>query len=190
VTGHKIIIVDTDFDQSSLQTNTQTSISTSQGSLTPWASTPLNPPAISLAVRSPYVGAWLRQGGISVALNEQWPTFWRGQALGWAGLLSVDGKVYSFLGLSHVGEKAEQKSFEYTATKSVFVLSAGPVDLTATFLSPVEVSSSLPRFDAKLATDTRRLSLPTSSSNRTPFRTSRSTSRQPTEHLIVCRSTR
>lgn len=29
--------------------------------------------------------------------------------------------------------------FQFTATQSIFVLSAGPVDVTVSFLSPVEV---------------------------------------------------
>lgn len=73
--------------------------------------------------------------------------------------MKVDGKAYSFLGAPAVSgatfTKATQKSFkvgyghlvygmvfyaffQFTATQSVFVLSAGPVDLTVTFLSPVE----------------------------------------------------
>ncbi|KAF5388226.1 hypothetical protein D9615_000517 [Tricholomella constricta] len=64
------------------------------------------------------------------------------QILGWAGFVKVDGKAYSFLGTPNVPgatfSKATQKSSKFTATKSIFVLSAGPVDVTVTFLSPVE----------------------------------------------------
>lgn len=45
---------------------------------TGWTANPLNPPAAPLAVRSPYLSAWLRQGGSGVPLNGAWPTFWSG----------------------------------------------------------------------------------------------------------------
>ncbi|KAJ7283980.1 DUF1793-domain-containing protein [Mycena rebaudengoi] len=110
-----------------------------------WTATPFNPPSFPLAVRTPYLSAWLPQGS-GVALNDGWPTFWTGSALGWAGFVKVDGKAYSFLGASaNVGTftKATQKSSKFTATQSIFVLSAGPVDLTVTFLSPVEPNDLL-----------------------------------------------
>ncbi|OCH92918.1 DUF1793-domain-containing protein [Obba rivulosa] len=110
---------------------------------TSWTVTPFNPAAIPLAVRSPYLSAWLAQGAGN-ALNDVWPTFWTGAIVGWAGFINVDGQSYSFLGAPDVPsasfQKAVQKSFEFTSTQSIFVLSAGPVDLTATFLSPVEPS--------------------------------------------------
>lgn len=81
------------------------------------------------------------------------------QILGWAGFVKVDGTAYCFLGTPNVPgatfTKATQKSLQvrvtsrvrfilydklqFTATQSIFVLSAGPVDITVTFLSPVEV---------------------------------------------------
>ncbi|ESK94383.1 glutaminase, partial [Moniliophthora roreri MCA 2997] len=108
-----------------------------------WTTTPFNPPSIPLAVRTPYLSAWLPQGS-GAALNDVWPTFWTGSILGWAGFAKVDGRAYSFLGDPNVPgatfTKAAQKSLKFTATQSTFVLSAGPVDLTINFLSPVEPS--------------------------------------------------
>ncbi|RDB22588.1 Glutaminase A [Hypsizygus marmoreus] len=108
-----------------------------------WTAAPFNPPSIPLAVRTPYLSAWLPQGP-GAALNDVWPTFWTGSILGWAGFVKVDGKAYSFLGAPNVPSatftKAVQKSFQFTSTQSIFVLSAGPVDLTVTFLSPVEAT--------------------------------------------------
>ncbi|KAL0573007.1 hypothetical protein V5O48_008953 [Marasmius crinis-equi] len=116
-----------------------------------WTASPFNPPSIPLAVRTPYLSAWLPQGA-GAALNDVWPTFWAGQTLGWAGFVKVDGTAYSWLGTPSVPgatfNKATQKSFTFTATQSTFVLSAGPVDLTVNFLSPVEptdlVKQSIP----------------------------------------------
>ncbi|KAJ7618784.1 hypothetical protein FB45DRAFT_932463 [Roridomyces roridus] len=118
-----------------------------------WTSTPFNPPSIPLAVRSPYLSTWLPQGGGS-ALNGGWPVFWAGQTTAWTGFISVDGTQYSWMGAPAVPDstftQATQKSFKarlFTSTQSIFVLSAGPIDLTVTFLSPVEtdlVKLSLP----------------------------------------------
>ncbi|KAJ7684039.1 hypothetical protein B0H17DRAFT_1073347 [Mycena rosella] len=116
-----------------------------------WTATPFNPSAIPLAVRTPYLSAWLPQGA-GAALNDVWPAFWTGSTLGWAGFVKVDGTAYTFLGAPAVSgatfSKAVQKSSRFTSTQSIFVLSAGPVDLTVTFLSPVEpndlVKQSIP----------------------------------------------
>ncbi|KAI5899416.1 DUF1793-domain-containing protein [Schizophyllum commune H4-8] len=81
-----------------------------------WTALPINPPALPLAVRTPYLSAWLPQGtdgsGSGRALNDEWPSFWRlDETFGWAGFVKVDGAAYSFL---------------------------GSVNLTINFLSPIE----------------------------------------------------
>lgn len=43
-----------------------------------WTATPFLPPSIPLAVRTPYLSAWLPQGS-GAALNDVWPQFWAGQ---------------------------------------------------------------------------------------------------------------
>ncbi|KAI0736382.1 hypothetical protein C8Q72DRAFT_909206 [Fomitopsis betulina] len=111
-----------------------------------WTATPFSPPSYPLAVRSPYLSAWLPQGA-GTALNGAWPQFWTGSILGWAGFVNVDGSSYSFLGSAAVSgadfQQATQKSAEFTSTQSIFVLTAGGIDLTVTFLSPVEPSDLL-----------------------------------------------
>ncbi|KAI0744972.1 DUF1793-domain-containing protein [Earliella scabrosa] len=117
-----------------------------------WEATPFNPASVPLAVRSPYLSAWLPQGD-GQALNDRWPVFWTGSILGWAGLARVDGVAYTWMGVPGIPEglavnKATQKRFQFTSTQSVFLMTAGPVDLAITFLSPVEptdlVNQSLP----------------------------------------------
>ncbi|OSD04167.1 DUF1793-domain-containing protein [Trametes coccinea BRFM310] len=111
---------------------------------TPWTAKPFNPASVPLAVRSPYLSAWLNQGQ-GTALNDAWPSFWTGSTLGWAGFAKVDGMAYNWMGVPAIPgvtfEKATQKSLEVTSTQSIFVMTAGPVDLTITFLSPVEPAS-------------------------------------------------
>lgn len=43
--------------------------------------------------------------------------------------------------------KSMTKSHQFTSTQSVFVMTAGPVDLTIAFLSPVEVLRFIYRYD-------------------------------------------
>ncbi|KAI0832343.1 DUF1793-domain-containing protein [Trametes gibbosa] len=80
-----------------------------------WTATPFNPAAVPLAVRSPYLSAWLPQGA-GTALNGAWPTFWTGSILGWAGFVKVDGVAYNWLGDPSVPgatfSKATQKSLQ------------------------------------------------------------------------------
>ena len=42
-----------------------------------WTVDPFNPPAIPLAVKTPYLNTWLPQGG-GAELNRNWPKFWTG----------------------------------------------------------------------------------------------------------------
>lgn len=102
---------------------------------------PFTPPSYPLAVRSPYLSTWLAQKDGGTALNDDWSRFYTGQITGWAGLIKIDNTTYSFLG-TPAGvtsyTKATQGSAQFTSTQSKFVMTAGPVDLTVTFLSPVE----------------------------------------------------
>ncbi|KAH8892980.1 DUF1793-domain-containing protein [Thozetella sp. PMI_491] len=95
---------------------------------------PLRPPAIPLAVSSPYLNTWLRGDN----LPGNWPTFWTGAVTGWQGFVSVDGTSYNWMGGAPGPALVTQTSFEYTATRSIFKFNvANKVEMTATFLSPV-----------------------------------------------------
>jgi hypothetical protein len=62
----------------------------------------------------------------------------RGQITGWAGLIRVDGTTYTWLGAPSGPATVTQTAFEYTSTRSTFILAAGSaVELNVTFLSPV-----------------------------------------------------
>ncbi|KZS93132.1 DUF1793-domain-containing protein [Sistotremastrum niveocremeum HHB9708] len=111
-----------------------------QTPLVPWEASPFHPPSIPLAVRSPFLNCWISGGNASMPLSNQWPTFWTGPPsnLGWTGYVRVDGTAYRWLGAYAEGQQANQTKSSFTATQSLFVLEAGPVELTATFISPIE----------------------------------------------------
>ncbi|KAA8645729.1 glutaminase GtaA [Aspergillus tanneri] len=61
--------------------------------------TPARPPALPLAVKSPYLSTWLSAGkddGNGGYLAGEWPTFWAGQVTGWADvdISCLDGKAH------------------------------------------------------------------------------------------------
>ncbi|KAL2022016.1 hypothetical protein VTK56DRAFT_6256 [Thermocarpiscus australiensis] len=100
--------------------------------------TPTRPPAVPLAVRSPYLNAWLQGGGSGCILPGSWPRFWTGSILGWQGFVAVDGTAYNWMGGAPGPAAVNQVSLEYTSTKSIFTFDVGGiVTLTVTFLSPV-----------------------------------------------------
>ncbi|KAF2873756.1 hypothetical protein BDV95DRAFT_593074 [Massariosphaeria phaeospora] len=103
--------------------------------------TPARPPSIPLAVKSPYLNTWFpagSEGGNGGYLPGQWPTFYTGQITGWTGLVRVDGKTFTWMGLPKDIEAAYQVAFEYTSTKSIFTIEVDhKVQLKATFLSPL-----------------------------------------------------
>jgi len=115
-----------------------------------WTASPFNPPAVPLAVKSPYLNSWLAQGGNPPAANEAWPDFWNevghiaGTSSGdtelYAGV-NVDGTPYRILGNAEVPNviTAEQVALEITATRTSFLFEAGPMEINATFLSAIDV---------------------------------------------------
>ncbi|KAI0386749.1 glutaminase A [Hypomontagnella monticulosa] len=105
---------------------------------------PARPPAIPLAVKSPYLNSWLNvgsDGGNGGYLAGEWPKFWSQQITGWAGFIRVDGKAYNWLGAPPGADLVDQTDFSYTSTRSTFVMNVGgKVEMNVTFLSPVTPS--------------------------------------------------
>lgn len=104
---------------------------------------PARPPAVPLAVRSPYTSAWssTSMGG---TLNTNDVIFWPGTPLGWEGIVTVDGISYEYLGtgsnsLPRIANlrPAKPLTVSYDSQYSNFTFAAGPVEVTASFLSPV-----------------------------------------------------
>ncbi|KAK7529441.1 uncharacterized protein J3D65DRAFT_648597 [Phyllosticta citribraziliensis] len=104
---------------------------------------PARPPSVPLAVRSPYTSAWstTAQNG---TLNGGSVKFWTGEDIGWEGIVLVDGTAYEFMGdgitdlpLMDNIKYATPLTVTYDSQYSNFTFSAGPVELTASFFSPV-----------------------------------------------------
>ncbi|CAG8960693.1 hypothetical protein HYFRA_00013461 [Hymenoscyphus fraxineus] len=110
---------------------------------------PSRAPAIPLAVKSPYMNTWLEVGsGGNGELAGNWPApqpgdvaGTTGSVTGWAGLIKVDGTVYTWMGAPAVDgnfpQNVVQNSVEYTSQSSIFTSTAGKVNLKVTFTSPV-----------------------------------------------------
>lgn len=93
----------------------------------------------SLAVRSPYTSAWSTTIN-GITLNSRNVTFWDGTQLGWVGIARVDGQSYEYLVDSpSIASllKAAPLCMSYDSHYSNLTFGAGPVLLTARFLSPV-----------------------------------------------------
>lgn len=85
-----------------------------------------------------YLSAWSPSNNLA----GTWPMFWNGHTTALTGIVRVDGIAYVFCGAPSGGYPlATQTSFTLTATRSTYVLTAGPVSLTVTFLSPVDPDS-------------------------------------------------
>ncbi|OJJ50227.1 hypothetical protein ASPZODRAFT_149605 [Penicilliopsis zonata CBS 506.65] len=104
---------------------------------------PLRPPAVPLAVRSPYTSAWVTTKD-GATLNSASAIFWSGVDLGWEGIVTVDGVSYEYLGVGSDAlpalpslKKATPLTTRYDSQYSNFTFAAGPIEVTASFFSPV-----------------------------------------------------
>ena len=104
---------------------------------------PVRPPALPLAVRSPYTNCWSSTAN-NGTLNTNGAMFWPGPAAGWEGIITVDGITYEYLGtglqtlpsLPNI-KTASPLAVSFDSQYSNFTFRAGPVDLVASFFSPV-----------------------------------------------------
>jgi hypothetical protein len=104
---------------------------------------PVRPPAVPLAVRSPYTSIWTSTAN-NGTLNTNGAMFWPGTPAGWEGIIVVDEVAYEYMGtglqslppLDNV-KTASQLAVSFDSQYSNFTIRAGPVDLVASFFSPV-----------------------------------------------------
>ncbi|MCJ1311229.1 hypothetical protein MMC25_004900 [Agyrium rufum] len=106
---------------------------------------PILPPSYPLAVRNPYLSAWMP--GLSVAdLPTGVSQFWDGTNLTWALMARVDGDTYSLMGLPTPPADVQPAVFdgaEFTSTHTVFNLTAGNASISLDFFSPVSPANYL-----------------------------------------------
>ncbi|KAA6412514.1 MAG: glutaminase [Lasallia pustulata] len=114
------------------------------------SATPVLPPSYPLAVRNPFLSAWM-PGNQLRNLPTATPQFWAGQNLTLGILALVNGNIYSLFGVTSQvdgSNAAYVVSAEYTATHTIFVLDAGSARFTLDFFSPVSpndyIRQSLP----------------------------------------------
>lgn len=98
-----------------------------------------NLPSYPLAVRNPFLSAWV-PGGHSNDFPHAQVQFWAGQPLCWTILARINSKTYSLSGAPQVLPNclfASQSSINYTSTHTIVELEAGSVGFTLDFFSPV-----------------------------------------------------
>ncbi|GAA5820315.1 hypothetical protein JCM11251_005569 [Rhodosporidiobolus azoricus] len=100
--------------------------------------TDYTPIVVPLAVRGPYLGAYLT-GRQDKNLATMDPHFWTTQPLGWKGLVRIDGETWNWMGNLTDWPACTNASIHHTAAATTFSLHPEPatVELTATFLSPI-----------------------------------------------------
>ncbi|KAF9259183.1 DUF1793-domain-containing protein [Marasmius fiardii PR-910] len=107
------------------------------------------PSAAPIVTRSPYLNAWIDLTSGAKKPNS-WPSFWSGNhTLGWAGFLRVDdGDTYEWTGdamsngalnfTAKSRQAAALNNIIITPTRTILVLTAGPIQFNLTYLSPIE----------------------------------------------------
>lgn len=96
-------------------------------------------PSYALAVKSPYLSAWVPGNQIGNAASAS-PQFWNGINLTWPLLARVNGKTYSLFGNSQgIGNTvaASTISVKYSASHTYIQLQAGLCNFNLDFFSPV-----------------------------------------------------
>lgn len=94
--------------------------------------TPFRPPAVPLAVSSPFFSIWSFDAG---ALATQ-TLFWHGDAATLDSLVRVDNKTYTLMGAAPFPPAAQQGFPAVHCLTSTYAFSAGGVDLTLAFTTP------------------------------------------------------
>ncbi|KAF9784530.1 hypothetical protein BJ322DRAFT_1109249 [Thelephora terrestris] len=113
-----------------------------------WTANPFIPPALPLAVKTPYLQTWVQRAGVNSSLNYGWQSYRDGSKIAWVGFLRVDiDQFFVWMGDPLGKNAAVQKDMTLTPTRTIITMTCGSVDLTATFLNPIEadlVNQSIP----------------------------------------------
>ncbi|KAK7045354.1 hypothetical protein VNI00_007603 [Paramarasmius palmivorus] len=108
------------------------------------SSAQFQPSEVPLLVRTPYFSSW-----VSRNIFDDSPKFWNGDNVTLGGFIKVDGTPYEWMGTAWkdggLADRAgmnfsfvEVDDISVTPTRTVYSVSAGPMRLNFTFLSPVE----------------------------------------------------
>lgn len=94
-------------------------------------------PVTPLVLHDPFMSVW----SWTDALTDSWPRHWTGKRQEMAGLVSIDGQPYRFMGRqAHMAEAVpamEQLAREVTPLRTIYRFGAGGIELTLTFTSPL-----------------------------------------------------
>ncbi|KAJ5540331.1 hypothetical protein N7513_008663 [Penicillium frequentans] len=107
--------------------------------------TPLKPPSYPLAVRSPYLSAWI-PGNEVESLPSYNAQFWAGNDLVWSVIARVDDTTYNLFGVASPNDGTTSGTVTaatYTSTHSTFTVTAGSRSFTLDFFSPVSPKNYL-----------------------------------------------
>ncbi|BGP16274.1 hypothetical protein JCM10213_007718 [Rhodosporidiobolus nylandii] len=96
------------------------------------------PIVVPLAVRGPYLGAYLT-GRAEKDLATMDPHFWTTEPLGWKGLLRVDGEPWNWMGNLTDWPACSTTTSKHAAAETSYTHTNSPatVSITASFLSPI-----------------------------------------------------
>ena len=97
-------------------------------------------PAYPLAVKSPYLSAWVPGNQLLSGAATAHPQFWTGSELTWPIFARVDNTTYSLFGNPNGNfnaTSAKTNSVSYTSSHTYISLTAGRASFTLDFFSPV-----------------------------------------------------
>ncbi|TGO80825.1 hypothetical protein BPOR_1677g00010 [Botrytis porri] len=106
---------------------------------------PIQPPSYPLAVRNPYLSAWI-PSSLATNVSSGNAQFWAGQNLIWSVIARVDNVTWNLFGVASPGagtRDGSTTSAKYTSTHSIFNLTAGIVTFSLDFFSPVSTGNYL-----------------------------------------------
>ncbi len=95
---------------------------------------PFRPPAVPLVTHDPYFSVW----SFGDRLTDDWTRHWTGAVQALIGMVWIDQRAYRFAGPEPEAVSAmQQRRLEVLPTRTIYEFSAGGVNLTLTFLSPL-----------------------------------------------------
>ncbi|KAF7890953.1 uncharacterized protein EAF02_001278 [Botrytis sinoallii] len=106
---------------------------------------PIQPPSYPLAVRNPYLSAWI-PSSLAKNVSSGNAQFWTGQNLIWSVIARVDNVTWNIFGVASPGTGTRYgttTSAKYTSTHSIFNVTAGNVTFSLDFFSPVSTGNYL-----------------------------------------------